>query len=94
VVPFFPPTKSKRKTHVVVVVAVVGKHISVALFVMFDYGTWTYQQKEKYDGPQSTVELVNSLINGDKKCFSLLAPASKCSKCCCLHEAAKHGITH
>jgi hypothetical protein len=22
----------------------------------------------------------------------LLAPASKCSKCCCLHEAAKHGI--
>jgi hypothetical protein len=49
--------------------------------------------KRKINGPKSTAELVNSLINGDKKCFSLLAPASKCSKCCCLHEAAKHGIT-
>jgi hypothetical protein len=91
VVPFFLQTNQKE-THLVVVVVVVGKHISVACLLCLTMVPGP-TNKRKIDGPQSTVELVNSLINGDKKCFSLLAPASKCSECCCLHEAAKHGIT-
>jgi hypothetical protein len=75
-----------------VVVVVVGKHISVACLLCMTMVPGP-TNKRKINGPKSTAELVNSLINGDKKCFSLLAPASKCSKCCCLHEAAKHGIT-